>query len=464
MSVISLAYMAALPLLSKRYDAKWLYRICMVIAIGWMFPFRPSIDLPSLPIHIPDTPLLPLQSVEPMIDITAPTILAAGDVVEGSATIPIWWVLAVIWITGFSVVVIIHAYQHRRLMKVVSRWSEPVTDLTILGILNHLKSALKIETQVELKVCPGITSPMLIGFWHPTILLPPAPIAEDELQLILKHELIHLKQHDLWYKALILIITALHWFNPVVYLMGKATAAQCEISCDALVLQGADFQQRKRYGEAIIGVVRNSSKLRTALTTNLYGGKNGMKKRIFSIMDTTKKKAGITILCVVLTAIIGTGAVFAANSSINDQASNVVNEDKQERKPIIGPTKTKQVINVDVKSLEIGEFVAVEGPFTLKEGDIIQYDIKAEGSGHLNVELRKTADPNDDKGYLGHSGLTGNYIRDVNSFRVKQKWAGTYYLWIGNFDGKTLDKNNDNGVLNKIEGTMTILQPEKGSN
>lgn len=116
---------------------------------------------------------------------------------------------------------------------------------------------------------------------------------------------------------------------------------------------------------------------------------------------------------------------------------------------------------LDVKALEIGEFVAVEGPFTLEEGDIIQYDIKAEGIEHLNVDFRKSADPNDDKGYLGHSGLTGNYVRDFTSFRVKQEWAGAFYLWIGNFDGKILDKNNDNGVLNKIKGTVTILESQR---
>ena len=155
---------------------------------------------------------------------------------------------------------------------------------------------------------------MLVGFFRPAILLPPIKIANDELSLILKHELIHFKRHDLWYKALILAATILHWFNPVVYLMAKATSVQCEISCDALVLQGADFQQRKQYGETIIGVVRNGAKLRTALSTDFYGGKKGMKNRISSIMDTTKKKAGFVILCVVLVAIIGTGVALAVTN------------------------------------------------------------------------------------------------------------------------------------------------------
>lgn len=308
MSLVTLVYAAILPLLSKRYAAKWRYMVWLVIAAGWIFPFRPRIDLSFLPIQMPDIPITPVQPITNAI----PPMADAGDIVNAPATIPLWWVLAAIWILGVVIVVLYHALRHGRFMKMVRRWSEPVTDLESLGILDSLKSELEIKTQVGLSVCQSITSPMLVGFFHPVILLPPVKIADDELSLILKHELIHFQRHDLWYKALILAATALHWFNPVIYLMAKATAVQCEISCDALVLRGADFQKRKQYGETIIGVVRNGSKLRTALSTNFYGGKKGMKYRISSIMDTKRKKAGVAVLCMALVGIIMTGATLAA--------------------------------------------------------------------------------------------------------------------------------------------------------
>lgn len=141
--------------------------------------------------------------------------------------------------------------------------------------------------------------------------------------------------------------------------------------------------------------------------------------------------------------------VFATNPPKNAVAEKA-------EKLVIGPTESKQIINVDMKSLESGEFVAVGGPYILGEGDIIQYDIISEGSGHLNAELRKTGDPQDNDGYLGNSGVTGNFISDFTSFKVSKSLAGTYYLWIGNFDGKTLDKNYDSGSLSNIKGTVNI--------
>lgn len=463
MSVISFIWIGLLPVLSKRYEAKWLYRICLLLMIGWMIPFRPAIDLSFITVQIPDYASVPVQVEKQIADITAMVLPAAREMAEEAVSTPFWWVIPAIWLAGASVYMVTLGLRHRRLTKLINRWSEPVTDAKVLGIAERLRQELKIRQLIDLKISPSITSPMLMGLRKPSIVLPSTDIPYDELELILKHEFFHFIRRDLWGKICIMLATALHWFNPVMYLLAKATSVQCEISCDALVLRGADLQQRKRYGEAMIGVARNSFKLRTAFSTNFYGGKKGMKSRIVSIMDTTKKKTGMTILLAVLIIMIGTGAVFAASSSKKAQGTRTTNEsseDKQVINSIIGPTKTKQVINVDVKSLEIGEFVAVEGPFTLEEGDIIQYDLQGEGRGHLNAGLRKTADPSDDKGYLGASGLTGNRFKDTASFKVNASWAGTYYLWIGNFDGKSLDKKNSSGVLENITGTVKIVVDE----
>lgn len=324
MSLVTLVYVVILPFLSKRYTAKWRYLIWLVIAAGWLFPFRPRINLTFLSVRMPDIPVTTVQA-----NFNATPITYTGNIVNAPAIIPSWRVLTAIWILGVASIILYHALTHSRFMKIVRRWSEPVTDLKRLGILDNLKSELGIKIPVGLSVCQGITSPMLVGFLHPVILLPHIKITDDELPLILKHELIHLVQYDLWYKALILMATVLHWFNPVVYIMAKATAMQCEISCDALVLQDADFGQRRQYGEAIIGVVRNGAVLQTALSTNFYGGKKDMKNRISSIMDIKQKKAGVAVLCMVLVGIAMTGATLAATiDKTSIDAGQVRNNEK----------------------------------------------------------------------------------------------------------------------------------------
>ncbi|MDR0999428.1 MAG: M56 family metallopeptidase [Clostridiales bacterium] len=321
MSLISLVYAALTPLLSKRYDAKWRYGAWLAIAAGWAFPFRPRIELPFLPFlpsqsaNMPGAPVWPIANAVPIPPMTGMT--AAGGIVNTPLTIPVLTILAAIWILGVVGIAAYHVLQHGRFMKMARRWSEPVTDTESLRLLDGLKSEMGIRARIKLNVCQSITSPMLIGFFHPVILLPPVKITGDELYFVLKHELVHFQRGDLWGKSLILMATILHWFNPAVYLMAKAAAAQCEIACDALVLLDADFHKRKQYGETIIGVVRNGARLRTALSTNLYGGKNGMKNRIFSIMDTRRKRAGLIVVCLTLLFTLITGATFAFGAAAN---------------------------------------------------------------------------------------------------------------------------------------------------
>lgn len=131
----------------------------------------------------------------------------------------------------------------------------------------------------------------------------------------MKHELVHCKRNDLWYKLLVLVTTVLHWFNPVVSLMARAIEGLCEISCDAQVVLGANADMRQQYCETILSVVRYQPKLKTALSTNFYRGKKGMKKRILSIMDTGKKRAGIGVICFALLLTLGTGTAFAVNDA-----------------------------------------------------------------------------------------------------------------------------------------------------
>jgi hypothetical protein len=290
------------------------------------------------------------------------------------------------------------------------------------------------------------------------ILLPASGISGIDLKLVLTHELMHLKRKDLWVKMLALLAGTLHWFNPVVHALRKDVSTWGELSCDEALAAEMSHEERKLYGEAILNTLDNYSGINTAFGSSLCESKKHIERRLIRMLNVKKTKKYIAVLAVVAIMVIGGTGLALAASSVKDDIGNVINVavEKQEAKPTIGDTETKQAINVDVKSLDIGEFVAVGGPYTLEEGDIILYDITAEGNGNLNADFRKTDDPNDDKGYLGEIGLSSNFMKNSDSFIVPKSLAGTYYLWIGNFDGKTLDRNNNSGVLNNVKGTVEI--------
>ena len=73
---------------------------------------------------------------------------------------------------------------------------------------------------------------MIIGLFRPTLLLPHEGYQKIDLEVIIRHELVHFKRNDLWFKLLLVCANAVHWFNPVIYLMVREANRDIEISCD----------------------------------------------------------------------------------------------------------------------------------------------------------------------------------------------------------------------------------------
>lgn len=322
MSAVSVAYLLLTPLISKRYSAKWRYAVWIVISVCWLIPFRPQITVPVTSVeNIPEVLIAEEKPVPPIQMDASESFTFAGygeEDAEGISVnttpgqLPVWHIAMVIWLVGALAFIAYYGGKHYKFTDIVRRWGEPVTDTAVNDLLVSLKAELKIKRNVRLKQCPYINTPLLFGIIHPVILLPCIDIPNDRLAFILRHELIHLKRHDLLFKLLNFLALSIHWFNPAAYFASKAASAQCELSCDDMVLSGSDKEQRRYYGETIIGIVRDGMNAQTILTTNFYGGKNEMTNRIISIMDNKKKKVGITLLCVVLIATFAAGISFSA--------------------------------------------------------------------------------------------------------------------------------------------------------
>lgn len=317
MSVIALAYISATPFLTNRYAAKWCYYTWLIIVLGFTIPFRPHFNFALIKIKFS---ILSQLQQNILGNFGAAANSGFQNEMRHQAWSAIsWYQLAgTFWLIGVIVFIAYHGIRHHRFLIMVSRWGEEVTDLQTLNLIKHLQEELKVTRQTKLKICPFITSPMMIGFIQPVILLPSGTISTYELNLILKHELVHYKRRDLWYKSLVLFTTAIHWFNPLVYIMAKVIAAQCEISCDAEVVKDKHIRERQQYGEAIICVIKNQSKIQTVFSSYFYGGKKDLKKRIFSIMDTGRKKTGILILCFVVFGIMSVSVFFTTDQTMTD--------------------------------------------------------------------------------------------------------------------------------------------------
>ena len=113
-----------------------------------------------------------------------------------------------------------------------------------------------------------ITVPKIIGLVRPTILLPAAAViglSTSELEMVLAHELAHIRRHDMWVNLLQRLAEAVLFFNPALWYLSRRTSSLREFCCDELTcgeLTKSGEETRTRYARALLKVVEVS--IRTA--------------------------------------------------------------------------------------------------------------------------------------------------------------------------------------------------------
>ncbi|MGZ9585168.1 M56 family metallopeptidase [Paenibacillus marinisediminis] len=311
--------------INKRFIAKWKYWIWLVIAVRLLFPF--NLTLPQAPVQIaipqsqvifpptpaPTSPAAPAKTIDvvpvlPVFPDTRPIQPVNTPIPETTAaeSITLPQIAALFWLIGIIIFLLYHVSGYLVYKKRVLRWGYPNQQEHLNLIYQHLADELKIKKQITIMISESTHSPMMMGFLKPILLIPDIRYSETELYYILKHELIHYKRRDMWYKLVLLTANAFHWFNPFVYLMFREASKDLEISCDDEVLKTADYKDRKQYTEVILNSINEQVKRRhTVLSTDFDGGAKMLKERFFHILNTKRKRRGIwgfiiLILCVVM--------------------------------------------------------------------------------------------------------------------------------------------------------------------
>ena len=304
MTAVALVFAALRKPLSRRCGAGWLAAIWQIITLAFIVPWRPEIVLPNPGVHVPE--VLEQGAAHTFnVYFEAPLSSTAGQ--QEVWQVPVFEILFAAWLAGAVFSLLLGIVRHRRFMKTAIRWSADANGLS--DVLTKVKAELNIKKDIGIKVSHTVTVPMLAGFFKPMVLLPEKMLNSPQIELIIRHELVHYKRRDLWAKMFMLLATSIHWFNPAVYLVVKASSLQCELACDERVMEYSGTAQKESYATAILSAACAPAK--PVLATNLYGGKSEMKARIASIMSAGKKGRAVASLLIVLLLTLSTGVVFA---------------------------------------------------------------------------------------------------------------------------------------------------------
>jgi len=166
-------------------------------------------------------------------------------------------------------------------------------------------------------------TPMLIGIFRPTIVLPNRKYTETHLHSILFHELTHMRRFDIAIKWLSLAACALHWFNPLAWLARREIDRTCELSCDEIVIRGMGIEDKQDYGNTLIHLATDTKIPSTVLSTTMCQEKRALKERLTSIMKSKRytKLAVFASMVIILAVTLAACTLGVGRSGNNAQDS-----------------------------------------------------------------------------------------------------------------------------------------------
>ena len=173
---------------------------------------------------------------------------------------------------------------------------------------------LRIRNKPPVRISRRVGSPMLVGAIRPVILLPESVIRScdnDELKLILAHELAHAKRRDLLWNWLPTIVKSIFFFHPLVWLAQSRFGLDQEIACDYLALTSSQGRN-STYGNTLIKLASNHSndRIPRLAAIGVASSFKTLRKRITEMGEYSKQQSqGIKWLSVAL--LIG-GLIAAA--------------------------------------------------------------------------------------------------------------------------------------------------------
>ena len=241
-------------------SVKFLVPFSMLVGLGERFQWR------AAPAAVQPAVSFVMQ------DILAPAVVviaAPASVPQSAPVLP--WLLLTVWALGSAVVL-------------MSWWRQWLP----------LRSALRDATPVRLNAqygaddlavlsSPSMPEPGVIGIRRPRLLLPAGVVERltpAQMRALIAHERCHIRCHDNLAAAIHMVVEALFWFHPAVWLIEARLIDERERACDEMVLRSGG--QPSDYAEGILEVCRQSVGIQLTCVAGVSG--SNLRARVEAIM------------------------------------------------------------------------------------------------------------------------------------------------------------------------------------
>lgn len=228
--------------------------------------------------------------------------------------------------------------------------------------------------RVRVRQSYQIEIPRVTGILHSTVVLPVERYSVEERDVIFRHELTHVKHHDILFRNLTMLLCIIHFMNPFAWWLNRQMRKWSEYACDYEIC--CRDHKLKKYYDVILNMAEKSMNAQF-LSVQLLENESELQERMKHVMKCYKKKnksklvAGMLVACITLISGSSVYAVSAASISANEQWQNVTVKEMQdtavqeldveEATELIEMTELSRAENIEVSVGEVELLSAKSG-------------------------------------------------------------------------------------------------------
>jgi beta-lactamase regulating signal transducer with metallopeptidase domain len=338
---------------------------------------------------------------------------------NGSEQILPW--LDVLWMIGVVLLAIRTIggwHQLERLRRQASGTLPKPLERSFLRICERVQ----VGRRVMLRVSDQIISPMAMGVWRTTVILPVSAVlslSTEELEAVLAHELGHIRRWDYAWNLLQTALETILFFHPAVWWLSRKVRERREVCCDEIAVQScADpivyaqtllrLEEQKLYGLRLAVAQRGSGGSLLGRIKKVLGEDEPME---FRVTGGVRIAVASLVVCGLLlgpkvknaVAATQTGADHVVRSNSNTASDGV------DKRLTVSVAKTAPVIHAE--TAKVTAFVAPQ--IDVKTVETASVRVDAQVSTNFMMQAETKTEP---KGVSYIDGMRdAGYPLDLNN-------------------------------------------------
>lgn len=180
------------------------------------------------------------------------------EIFKGEQSIAVWQICLAAWILVMVFLGFYKIKDYKRSMRLFRVLPEiPRKCLNAVWEEDFIKQYPEIQELKFVKFNHTV-SPFLAGLRQPVIVMPDRKFTDQELRCVVGHEVLHYRNHDIFWKIFTEALCTIFWWNPVFLFMKKRLFHMIEIKNDRKLTETMTVKEKSEYLDCLLGIVKDS--------------------------------------------------------------------------------------------------------------------------------------------------------------------------------------------------------------